>query len=237
MTRPSNATGFTIIELMLAMSFVALLLLAIAMVTMQIGHIYNKGITLKQLNQAGRTLTDELQRTIAASRPFEVSTGPDSQFVNQNNLGGRLCLGSYSYVWNKGVALASQTGVQNTYDPATVPAGSTAPIRLIKVSDSGASLCADPNKKIVHSTATELLDSGDRDLVVHDFVIAETARDAVTDQALYAIGLTLGTNDQAELISGGVSCKPPSESQGGADYCAVNRFDILARAGNKAEGN
>lgn len=226
MIQPPKSNGFTIIELMLAMSFVALLLLAIAMVTMQIGHIYNKGITLRQVNQAGREVTDELQRTIAANSPFDTA----SRFINQNDLGGRLCVGDYSYVWNKGAALTSETGIQNVY---AEPDADT-PIRLVKVADTGATLCADLNKKVVRSAATELLDSGDRDLVVHDFVVTETERHAISGQALYAISLTLGTNDQEELILDELTCQPPAESSGGSDYCAVNRFDILARAGNKA---
>lgn len=224
MTRQSKSQGFTIIELMLAMSFVALLLLAIAMVTMQIGHIYNKGMTLRQVNQAGRAVTDELQRTIAANKPFSTT----SHFINQNNLGGRLCVGDYTYVWNKGAALVSETGVQNTYSD-----DSEKQIRLVKVSDSGATLCADLNKKVDQLLATELLDSGDRDLVVHDFIVTETDRHPISGQALYAISLTLGTNDQDELILDELTCQPPSGSSGGSDYCAVNRFDILARAGNK----
>ena len=96
-----------------------------------------------------------------------------------------------------------------------------------------ATLCADLNKKVDQSLATELLDSGDRDLVVHDFIVTETDRHPISGQALYAISLTLGTNDQDELILDELTCQPPSGSSGGSDYCAVNRFDILARAGNK----
>lgn len=242
MIQPSKRmTGFTIIELMLAMGFVALLLLAIAMTTIQIGRIYNKGVTLRQVNQAGRSLSDELQRSIASARPFDVSvtTGPMARYINQPG-GGRLCIGKYSYAWNTGKALAGGMGapaIVNTYDQ---PGG--APVRFVRIDDPGATLCADMNNKIVQSTATEMLDSGDRDLVIHSFDIKQTtALDSTTGQALYAISFILGTNDTEQLDNvglGGIatndlSCKPPAQGQGGEDYCSVNKFDIIARAGNR----
>lgn len=232
--------GFTIIELMLAMGFVGMLLLAIAMTTIQIGSIYNKGITLKQVNQAGRSMSDELQRSIASAGVFDATkkTGPEARYVDQAG-GGRLCTGRYSYAWNYGKALAGGAGapaVVNVYETGTTP------IRFVRVDDSGASLCATPSKKIAQTDAMEMLDSGDRDLVVHRFKVEQTTPiNATTAQALYAISFTLGTNDRIELDTAGtgsidtgdVSCKAPVNGAGGEDYCSVNTFDIIARAGNK----
>lgn len=227
----NTQAGFTIIELMLAMSFVAMLLLAIAMTTIQIGNIYNKGITLKQVNQAGRSLSDELQRTFAASSAVDV-TGTAGSHYQLLPGGGRLCMGKYTYVWNYGKALAAGPGapvIVNQY------ASGTDQIRFAKVVDTGASLCQDMSKKIVQSDATELLDEGDRNLVVHDMTLRQTIpTDPVTGQALYAITLTLGTNEREQLATGDTSCKPPAETGGDTTYCAVNTFDIIARAGNKA---
>jgi hypothetical protein len=242
MIQPSKkATGFTIIELMLAMGFVGMLLLAIAMTTIQIGKIYNKGITLREVNQAGRSLSDELQRSIASTSPFDVETTTPAEvrYIKQPG-GGRLCIGKYSYAWNTGSALAKGMGapaVVNVYQETDA-----APIRFIRVDDPSASLCTNPSNKIVQSDATEMLDSGDRDLVVHRFSIKQTTPpDATTGQALYAISFVLGTNDTTQLDNVGaggiatndVSCKPPAQGEGGEDYCSVNSFDIIARAGNK----
>lgn len=222
--------GFTLIELMLAMTYVALLLLAIAMTTMQIGRIYNKGVTLKNVNQVGRDVTDELQRSIAAVPPFDVPT----HYVNPvGGSGGRLCLGTYSYVWNYGAALAGVPGTQslmNVYDDPNA-----GPIHLAKVSDTGAALCTKPYGKIPKADAVELLTGGDHDLVVHQFQLAETQRDNLANQALYAITLSIGTNDQTQLESDDLSCKAPANGAGNEDFCSVNRFDLMARAGNKQE--
>src|SRR5919199_356042 len=110
-----RSTGFTLIELMLAMTFISILLIAIAMTTIQISSIYNKGITLREVNQAGRSLSDEFQRSIANSVPFDVTPKIDnspatatSKYVVRDG-GGRLCLGDYTYAWNYGASIAGET--------------------------------------------------------------------------------------------------------------------------------
>lgn len=231
-----NSKGFTLIELMLAMTFIAVLLVAVAMTTIQVSNIYNKGITLREVNQAGRTLSDELQRNIASSEPFDATPKVDaspatatSKYVVRNE-GGRLCLGSYSYVWNYGKTLVGpEGGIFNKYTDGS-------PVSFAKVADANSSLCANPALAINRDNATEMLSSGDRDLVVHSFAIAQTTTDAALGQALYAISFTIGTNDREQLTTGDTSCKPPSEGVGDEDYCSVNQFDLVARAGDSAQG-
>lgn len=231
MSRVKN-DGFTLIELMLAMSFIGVLLVAIAMTTIQISHIYTKGLTLREVNQAGRAVSEELQRSIASSSPFDADpSSPTTRYIVREG-GGRLCIGRYSYAWNYGSAIAGGSGapaVFNTYQDGT-------PVRFAKVNDSGAALCNDPSLKIDRTQATEMLSSGDRDLVVHKFDLTRGKQDNATNQALYAITMTVGTNDQEQLTTNDASCKPPAQGVGDEDYCSVNQFDIVARAGNKSGG-
>lgn len=238
MNHASKTHGFTLIELMLAMTFISVLLIAIAMTTIQISNIYNKGITLREVNQVGRSLSDEFQRSIATSVPFDVTPKVDnspatatSKYVVRDG-GGRLCLGSYTYAWNYGASIAGKSGappIFNKYDD-----GST--VRFAKVTDSSGAFCADPTLAIPRSGTVDLLTTGDRDLAVHTFTVSKTADDPGIGQALYALSFTLGTNDQAQLTANDASCRPPSESVGNEDYCSVNQFDIMARAGNAAGG-
>lgn len=230
--------GFTLIELMLAMTFISVLLVAIAMTTIQISNIYNKGITLREVDQAGRSLSNELQRNIAASAPFDVTpkkdnaeATKDSKYVVRNEDGGRLCLGSYSYLWNFGKAIKGTDGaaIYNKYSD-----GSDDKIRFIKVADPAGQLCAQPEVMPDKTKSTDLLTSGDRDLVLHKFSIERTSDVGMISQAIYAISFTLGTNDQDQLTTNDTSCKPPSENIDVA-YCSVNQFDIIARAGNRVE--
>jgi prepilin-type N-terminal cleavage/methylation domain-containing protein len=230
--------GFTLIELMLAMTFISILLVAIAMTTIQIGNIYNKGITLREVNQAGRSVSEELQRSIASSAPFDATPKKDdspqtaaSKYVVRDG-GGRLCLGDYTYAWNYGKVLAdSGTAAFNRYDDSDRSA-----VHFAKVTDPSGALCATPETVIPKAKSTELLSSGDRDLVVHSFALTKTSDDPNANQALYSISMIIGTNDTAQLTTDDASCKPPSENVGDENYCSVNQFDIVARAGNKAGG-
>lgn len=223
---------------MLSMTFISVLLVAIAMTTIQISNIYNKGITLRQVNQAGRSVSSELQQSIASSVPFDVTPKSDnapatlaSRYVKRDG-GGRLCLGSYTYAWNYGKALAGGAGapaVYNKYD-------NDQPVRFAKIEDAGGALCSDVNMVIPKAKAAELLSSGDRDLVLHSFSITQTANDPGIHQALYGITMVIGTNDREQLTTDNTSCKPPATGVGDEDYCSVNQWDIIARAGNKAGG-
>lgn len=229
-------TGFTLIELMLAMTFISILLVAIAMTTIQISNIYEKGITLREVNQAGRSVSTDLQQNIASSAPFDVTPKSDNSPATQTSRyvvrdgGGRLCLGNYSYVWNYGSALAGGAGapaIYNKYDDGT-------PVRFAEVQDAGGSLCSDVNTIVARSKANELLTAGDRELVLHSFTISQTSSDPGTNQALYAITMVIGTNDRQQLTADSTSCKPPSAAASDENYCSVNEWDIIARAGNKA---
>lgn len=232
MNHGKRRSGFTIIELMLAMTFIAVLLVAIAMTTIQISQIYTKGLTLREVNQVGRAVSEEFQRSLSASAPFNVDpASPGARYIVRAG-GGRLCVGRYSYAWNYGKALRGQPGapsIYNTYDNGT-------PVRFAKVNDPSSSLCTDPALNVKLADSTEMLTSGDRELALHAFNITGVARDDVNGQALYAISLIIGTNDQTQLVTNDTTCKPPAQGQGNEDYCAVNQFDIVVRSGNKAGG-
>jgi len=237
MSHVSRRNGFTIIELMLAMGFVSVLLIAIAMTVIQIGNIYNRGIMLKDVNQAGRSIASELQRSINQTAPFLIN----DKYVDQD-WGGRLCLGQYSYIWNYGAAIDSTPDLnRNVYS------GSTNEIRFVKVFDPNTSYCTrslvdSKYKDVIFSDAVELLNIGQHNLAIHNFTIntSSTASDSKTGQQLYNLEFMIGTNDQAALmfdLAGAVTCKPPSEVATGADpsYCSINQFNIVARAGNTIE--
>lgn len=231
-----NNKGFTLIELMLAMTFLSVLLLAIAMTVIQIGNIYNRGLTLKEVNQTGRALSIEFKKGIGQASAFPINyPTPGSKYVN-STWGGRLCLGQYSYIWNYGKTLKNASANQtnsNVYNgnPATK-------IRFIKVPDPTGSYCTLPSQPTINpSGATELLATGDRDLAVHAFSIsyAATGSDAVTGQRLYTVSFVIGTNEQAALTTTATGCRPPNDLDSNLVYCAVNEFNITARTSNAVQ--
>lgn len=225
--------GFTLIELMLAMTFVSILLVAIAMLTIQISNIYTKGITLRQVNEAGLQVSSDLQRSIQSSNAFDVPTiGSNDSYVRQPT-GGRLCLGNYSYAWNYGefIAQGDESKLSNrfSFESGASVRGTT--IRLVKIADASKSLCVrdgDSYPDIPGDERTaDLLVAGDRDLALQKFVLGGSEQ-----KGLYDISLQIGTNNREALTED--NCKPPAQSVGLEDYCAVNIFDIVARTANKA---
>lgn len=239
MSRARNQ-GFTLVELMLAMAFVSLLLVAITMTVIQMSNIYAKGVTLKEVNQLGMALSQDMQSSISSSSPISVGEeGTDYKPMpapNSSNIAGaRLCTGSVSYIWNLG---------QYTDTPVNVYENSDQPIRMVRVDDRGKAYCGDLTKPVVQENAHELLMDGERNVALQSFAITQVAHDPALQQALYRISLEVGTNDTNTLAfdqTGGsiesidTSCKPPSDEGSFQDYCAVNKFEFTARAGNRGE--
>lgn len=232
--RHSYSSGFTMVELSLAMVFVAILLLSVAIMTIQISQIYNKGITLRQVNEAGRSISRDFDRTVGSSMLFDATEGGPA-YVNKatgGTLGGRLCLGTYTYVWNYAESFMAGHTPFNKY-----AGGSPEQIRFIKVNDPGATLCASPYPDIPSTRVSNLLEAGDRDLMIWKMKIQQASISEVDNQALYHIQFTIGTsgtNGAIDTVS--VSCKPPSDAAAYDEYCSVNDFDVVVRAGNNSEG-
>lgn len=137
-------TGFTLVELSLATVFVATLLIMIATITINMTTIYQKGVTLRNVNSTGRILIDEFGRAIADGPLIRLPEPKDDGDIDMNNYyysgtinaqiarqssaqptfrevqsGGIFCSGRYSYVWNTGYVLnAGRYGV--TQSPVTL---------------------------------------------------------------------------------------------------------------------
>lgn len=232
--------GFTLIELMLAMTFISMLLLAIALTIVQIANIYNKGIITKEVNQTSRAISDELSLAMRSSGTFSLST----KYV-QSPWGGRLCMGQYSYIWNYGKALASQDANRNQYS-GPAPSGNTVvsggitryEISLVKVPDAGGSYCVANGSgtypKIDPTNAIELLRTGDHALVLHNLTVTSvpSGADALSSQQLYKVSYTIGTSDMNALNSDQTLCKGPGVAGSDLNYCVVSQFTIVLRVVN-----
>lgn len=230
--------GFTIIELLLAMTFVTMLLLAIAVTVIQIGNIYNKGLTMKSVNEAGRAISADLQQTIGQSLPFDDSSAFQSQrrtttSTNDSGDGGRLCTGVFSYIWNNAKSLS---------DPVNKYTSGDDTIRFVRVRDVDGQYCADLAKTIDPADATEMLAVDDGNLAIQSFAIKRVAYNPSLNQAIYRIVLEVGTSNQDAVEQSininridtvDTSCKPPADDASQQDFCAVNKFEFTAYAGNK----
>jgi len=225
----SNMQGFTLVELMLATVFIALLLVAIATVVIQISGIYNKGITMKSVNQAGRAVVDDMKRTVGGSGIF----GVDEALVSQDNKGGRLCTGAYSYIWNIGTAITDKEPQINNYAGL---ADKDTPIRLVRVRDNGGTYCKQVDKALLDINKADAVELLSTDLAVQYFDIAALT-DASTGSRLYRVTMKISNADNDAINTAintiDTACKPPADNSGYYNYCAVNQFEFTVQAGNK----
>lgn len=116
-----NQLGFTIIELMIATTIFAIVLLGATTAVIQIGRLYYKGIISARTQQAARSIIDEISRpvqfagkdiaSIQGSQTFSTNNGQD---ITVNS----FCVGDqrYSYSINKQVFDGQEPG---TYDNMT----------------------------------------------------------------------------------------------------------------------
>lgn len=215
--------GFTIVELMLAMVFIALLLLAIAGTVMQIATMYNKGLTIKSVNQAGGRIIADMKRSIGQSAVFDARPGHGNYI--QVTEGGRLCTGAYTYVWNYGEFIKNGNAIYKYDDNVTRP-------RFTRLNDPGGRYCSDSllSALIPRANSVELLSVSDNDLAVQSFYITQLTENNASGMALYDIKINISTGDQDDIS--GLSCKAPGSTNARSDFCAVSQFDFIARTGD-----
>ena len=247
-TQPTSGStkGFTIIELLLAMTFISVLLLAIAMTIVQIANIYNRGMILKEVNITSRAIDDELTSALRTNGSFSLDASAN-RYVN-NAWGGRLCVGQYSYVWNYVKALNEVNTNRNQYSSANgsgnIVKDTNGTVRsevgFVKVSDSSGAYCTPdatgryPN--VNPANATEILKAGDHNLGLHYFTVVSTttAKDSLSSQQLYKFSYVLGTSDLGALNVDAAnptktSCKAPGQAGSDLNYCSVQQFGLVLR--------
>lgn len=247
--------GFTLIELMLSMAFVSVLLITIALTVIQMGTIYNRGMVLKDMNQSARDIADDLRRVAASSEEFAINvTGGDTtDYVTIKRsgqlMGGRLCTGSYSYVWNTVRAVeygtnASDIAYYTLQDSSTPPQNITGPVNFYKVPDASKKYCAkNPSSGVLTNEdiplvdaqkSTELLPTGDHKIGIESFSVttSDSSSDSVTRQRLYLVQYTIGSGDTSAMNTDQSACLAPGVTNSNYTYCTVQKFSIVLRAGS-----
>ena len=223
----SKKAGFTIVESMLSMVFLSILIIGIAIVTNQVISIYQKGVILKSVNRAGQSISDDLYSSIVNSPGLGSVRIENDDSKNY----GAMCLGSYSYVWNKGNIISGETDdliVYKDYDTSD----RVNAIRLIKVRDPSMAICdlaksSTLQQTIIRDDAIELIKPGDGDLAIQDLKILTPHINPVTGEKITIIQFVLGTFNSYKLINtSNNSCNSGSDSE----YCAINKFELTVRS-------
>lgn len=287
--------GFTIIEVLLAMTFLSLLMLMIGYVTLHLVNIYNKGVSIRDVNKTAGQIISDMQLTIANSGNIKCGVkyahndrmtvyGTESETCGRlladdpsdNIAGGAICTGKYSYVWNYGHALqkladlnlADRKDAEKRLFRYRDESGGYQMVRMARVEDGASAYCSSAtnlmspgaNIPVIYSNSSvtnnlsrkdkvvELIETGDRDMALHSFLVSASSPDPLTDQALYEFEFVLGTFRDKVLMTENASCKnlvegskrktrpdgtiDTSEMVDAQDlsYCAINKFNFAARA-------
>lgn len=171
LSKPTKTTtGFTIVELSLALAFFSVLLLAIGFLSIHIIGIYQKGLSMKAVSSTSRELISDFSRSISASVGQNVSENCSKlsgsgiihckkdhgrKLIYRQNYGtieikgaeksvpfsGVFCTGQHSYIWNTGYAL-------NPASHYKIKSGNRATyngkndFRLLKINDYGREACS-----------------------------------------------------------------------------------------------
>ena len=221
--------GFTIIELVLAIGFVSVLLLAVSVLTIRVGNMYEKGATIRSINQVGREVIDVMRRDFSQANTdvdFVTTTNGEVQIYS-------ICLGDVSYVANSSKALQAYEDT-TTLSLATVDSADE-PIRLARVVDSSRAYCGDDRAttlRAVDASADELLTSASMRLAIHDMTVERVAQGS--DQSLYRVTLVIGTNAKG-TIDDNNRCRmfssSPDDIKADFNYCSVAELTTIMRTG------
>lgn len=91
--------GFTIIEVTLVTAFIAMLLIAIATILASMISVYQKGMTLKTINSAGRNLIAELTSSINAAPSLDSTSLCNSLLEGDANIKECIKDDSFNFVY------------------------------------------------------------------------------------------------------------------------------------------
>lgn len=230
--RNNKDQGFTIVELTLAMTFISILLLAIVMLIFQIGDVYTKGMTLREVDRAGQVISSDVQRELNQS-----GKNKDEVLSVLKPTGGRLCVGTTVYAWNYGQFLHSSTPGATINQRDGDASDKKSDIRFVKFAAGSGKYCEVADQQSgqylpIPGDASELLGEGVGDIAIH--ASTYNAVSLVGDQTLYSITLRVGTETNSVNEGGAIGCRPGLDVD--ETRCAVNDFSFTARAGKKDDG-
>ncbi len=229
----STTRGFTLVELNLAIVFIAILVIGVAAIVMNVTKINQRGILLKSINQTGREAVEQVRRDVAVSKIDDV------QYVAPIGGVGRLCLGTVSYVFNTAEALNG---------PGTLIRDATKPerpaITFVRMDDRDGQWCQQTSGTFVKNeitasdAATELLQrdtTGTIPVAVHAMdVQVLTPTDGSVNQGLVSFSISIGTNELDTIDT--TTCKPPTDHQSNFDNCVVREFRTVIRSNGASRG-
>jgi hypothetical protein len=242
MTTRTYIRGFTIIELTLAMTFVSILLVSVAMLSIQLMNQYTRGSTLKEVNQAGTEVVNDIKRTMGQAQLQDNGVRTKQITSGGVTLGVALCIGNYSYIASDPIALEADKGIK--VGPTT---GNKTTVHMAKVRDMGGLLCntdSELDDGVYESEdVAELLPGGSRMLAVRDLTVTPNNitpghafyKAFQQGKGFYTVEFKVSAGTTSELEASAESCRAPSDKESNINFCAIDVFKFSSRVGSSSE--
>lgn len=217
----THAQGFTLVELLLAMAFFGSVLLLATMLLMQVLNIYNKGMVVKQMNQVGRTLMEDMAR-VSNSGKRVVTSAAGLQV-------SCITIDDVTYVWNRASADPDDTDGYAEGVAAQYKDSSGVPINFVKITNAAVD-CSKIDPSVTPPTNSPIDTASPvigKTVRVYDMTVEKLA-----GTNLVRVAMILGTFDSprseynlyANSANGGnLECRP----SGLGNFCAKANFETV----------
>lgn len=212
-TKPDRQSGFTIIELSISMAMLSVLMLIVIFSILNIISVYNRGITMKRVNQSGRTIAAEVQSDLRSAVPSNIG-------IRGTNMAGTfvptaLCTGKDSYIWNVWGENGANTNLK--FD------GTNELVTMVKTNDPGGEYCKTPFPLPEKNISKALL--GD-ELAIRMPVEVAVGGEGKIIQFEFTISTPDENNEIIYDATGRGACGGGKE----AEFCALNTFVVTSYA-------
>lgn len=174
----ARKSGFTMVEVMLAIACISILMIAVVILINNLISIYRKGTTVKAVNSVGRSLVENFTSAITVAPPVdtidlcenyatnnlaECRASRAYKFIFQANYdadghqqNGVFCTGNYSYIWNTyyGLKAGDSNMLSLVYlstdnEEKNIPGDQ---LRLVRIQDPSYRVCTSIVDKNYNST-------------------------------------------------------------------------------------
>ena len=234
--RQNDQSGFTIIELLLAITFFSFILVFFSYGFVQINRTFQRGQTIKRVTQVGRLVIEDISRNIRLSSAdpgdFQIrNKGVDGSLVN------RLCLSNGThYAWNTAADVISNDieKYQKEGQPGVILAEPN--FALVKT-EAQRDACEDPVELIEGAVVQgegdlEKITAGVSSLLDEDMVIQALDIVPVFDDQALRVDITIstvGALDSSVALSGEGTADATCTGyrNGGDQFCDVVRFSTI----------
>lgn len=229
--------GFTLIELVLVVAFLGSLMLLISASIIQSINIYNKGTAIKQINQAGRTLIEDINRLS--------SSGADIELMDNGRAGclyiGFAGTGGRAYLWNSVEAGSGSTAAAIGADRWKIGGNEISLVQSVNEADTS-DYCYLPDSASSTLSSSDMTPVLTRQVRILSVDITEPTGG---DTGLKKIAFWIGTSDNSASGSDEVPGMRPTTAmegtsrvwrcQGGSigSFCAVSKFETIIYTPNE----